>query len=121
MSCLGLAVNHVSCDDECEGECERGCHAGRVCPGKDQRNAFSLVFFLFLTLSPPRAQVKCLMLQLLAGVAYLHENWVLHRDLKTSNILYSNRGELKVCPARPLFSCERLTGILVKIFLKCGR
>ena len=36
------------------------------------------------------------MLQLLAGVAYLHENWVLHRDLKTSNILYNNRGELKV-------------------------
>ena len=44
----------------------------------------------------PHAQVKCLMLQLLAGVAYLHENWVLHRDLKTSNILYNNRGELKV-------------------------
>ena len=43
----------------------------------------------------PHAQVKCLMLQLLAGVAYLHENWVLHRDLKTSNILYNNRGELK--------------------------
>ncbi len=35
------------------------------------------------------------MQQLLAGVAFLHDNWVLHRDLKTSNILYSNRGELK--------------------------
>ncbi|MEW5307549.1 MAG: hypothetical protein WDW36_009937 [Sanguina aurantia] len=43
------------------------------------------------------AEVKCLMLQLLSGVAYLHDNWVLHRDLKTSNILYSNRGELKIC------------------------
>jgi cell division cycle 2-like len=43
------------------------------------------------------AEVKCLMQQLLAGVAYLHDNWVLHRDLKTSNILYTNRGELKVC------------------------
>ena len=30
-------------------------------------------------------------------MAYLHENWVLHRDLKTSNILYTNRGELKLC------------------------
>ena len=30
-------------------------------------------------------------------MAYLHEQWVLHRDLKTSNILYTNRGELKIC------------------------
>ena len=42
-------------------------------------------------------QVKCLVLQLFCGMHYLHENWVLHRDLKTSNILYSNRGELKIC------------------------
>ncbi len=25
------------------------------------------------------SEVKCLMLQLLAGVAHLHENWILHR------------------------------------------
>jgi cell division cycle 2-like protein len=37
------------------------------------------------------------MRQLLSGVAYLHSHWVLHRDLKTSNILYTNRGELKLC------------------------
>ncbi|GLC34170.1 hypothetical protein PLESTM_000165800 [Pleodorina starrii] len=43
------------------------------------------------------AEVKCLMLQLLGGLEYLHENWVIHRDLKTSNILYNNRGELKIC------------------------
>lgn len=43
------------------------------------------------------AEVKCLMLQLLTGVAYLHENWVLHRDLKTANILYTNKGQLKIC------------------------
>ena len=41
------------------------------------------------------AQVKCLMAQLLNGMAHLHENWVLHRDLKTSNILISNTGKLK--------------------------
>lgn len=28
---------------------------------------------------------------------YLHDHWVLHRDLKTSNILYTNKGELKLC------------------------
>lgn len=36
------------------------------------------------------------MFQLFDAIEYLHDNWVLHRDLKTSNILYNNRGELKV-------------------------
>ncbi|KAL4341407.1 hypothetical protein GQ457_08G037280 [Hibiscus cannabinus] len=43
------------------------------------------------------SDVKCLMLQLLEGVKYLHDNWVLHRDLKTSNLLLNNQGELKIC------------------------
>jgi cell division cycle 2-like protein len=43
------------------------------------------------------AEVKGLMQQLLSGMAYLHTNWVLHRDLKTSNILYNNQGRLKIC------------------------
>ncbi|KAB1217316.1 Cyclin-dependent kinase G-2 [Morella rubra] len=43
------------------------------------------------------SEVKCLMLQLLEGVQYLHDNWVLHRDLKTSNLLVSKDGELKIC------------------------
>jgi cell division cycle 2-like protein len=42
-------------------------------------------------------QTKNLMLQLLTGMAFLHDNWVLHRDLKTSNILYNNEGQLKIC------------------------
>lgn len=42
------------------------------------------------------SEVKCLMLQLLAGVAHLHDNWVIHRDLKTSNLLYSSGGILKI-------------------------
>ncbi|KAL1539270.1 cyclin-dependent kinase [Salvia divinorum] len=44
-----------------------------------------------------QSEVKCLMIQLLEGVKYLHDNWVLHRDLKTSNLLLNNRGELKIC------------------------
>lgn len=42
-------------------------------------------------------QIKCLMQQLLEGVAFLHHRWVIHRDLKTSNLLYSNNGQLKIC------------------------
>lgn len=44
-----------------------------------------------------QSEVKCLMIQLLEGVRYLHSNWVLHRDLKTSNLLLNNQGELKIC------------------------
>jgi len=43
------------------------------------------------------SEVKNIMIQLLTGLAYLHENDVLHRDIKTSNILYNNNGEIKLC------------------------
>lgn len=42
------------------------------------------------------SEVKCLMKQLLQGMEFLHDNWILHRDLKTSNLLLSNRGILKI-------------------------
>ena len=41
-------------------------------------------------------EVKCLMIQLLSAIAHLHDNWILHRDLKTSNLLLSHNGILKV-------------------------
>jgi cell division cycle 2-like protein len=42
------------------------------------------------------SEVKCLMRQLLSGVAHLHDNWIIHRDLKTSNLLLSHKGILKI-------------------------
>ncbi|KAK5988779.1 Cyclin-dependent kinase 11B [Cladobotryum mycophilum] len=42
------------------------------------------------------SEVKRLLLQLTSGVSYLHANWILHRDLKTSNLLLNNRGQLKI-------------------------
>ncbi|KAL7955395.1 serine threonine protein kinase [Trichoderma compactum] len=42
------------------------------------------------------SEVKRLLLQLTSGVAYLHQHYILHRDLKTSNLLLSNRGLLKI-------------------------
>ncbi|OQR76869.1 cyclin-dependent kinase 11B-like, partial [Tropilaelaps mercedesae] len=41
-------------------------------------------------------EVKTLMSQLLRAVAHMHDNWILHRDLKTSNLLLSHKGILKV-------------------------
>lgn len=43
------------------------------------------------------AEIKCLMAQLLDGIQYLHDLWIMHRDLKTTNVLVNNNGVLKVC------------------------
>lgn len=42
-------------------------------------------------------QAKCLLQQLLRAVAFLHSRWVLHRDLKMSNLLLTDSGILKLC------------------------
>lgn len=42
------------------------------------------------------SEVKTLLLQLASAVEFLHDHWILHRDLKTSNILMNNRGEIKL-------------------------
>jgi cell division cycle 2-like protein len=43
-----------------------------------------------------QSEVKTLMLQLLSATALMHESWIVHRDLKTSNLLMTNRGMIKV-------------------------
>ena len=42
------------------------------------------------------AEVKTLVAQLVSAVAFLHSRCVLHRDLKLSNLLYTNSGVLKL-------------------------
>ncbi|CCU77348.1 cyclin-dependent kinase G-1 [Blumeria hordei DH14] len=42
------------------------------------------------------SEIKTILLQLISGVSYLHTHWILHRDLKTSNLLLNNRGVLKI-------------------------
>ncbi|KAF8711855.1 Serine/Threonine protein kinase, catalytic domain, partial [Rhizoctonia solani] len=43
-----------------------------------------------------QSEIKTLLRQLISAVAHCHANWVLHRDLKTSNLLMNNRGQIKV-------------------------
>eukprot|EP00884_Botryococcus_braunii_P007346 jgi/Botrbrau1/16612/Bobra.0068s0039.1 len=43
------------------------------------------------------SEVKCLLKQLLEGVAFLHSRWVMHRDIKLSNLLLTRGGHLKLC------------------------
>ncbi|KAG5517958.1 hypothetical protein PMAC_000413 [Pneumocystis sp. 'macacae'] len=53
-----------------------------------------------------QSEVKTLMQQLLSATAHMHHNWVLHRDLKTSNLLMTNRGMIKIAD----FSLSRYFG-----------
>ncbi|KAF8306766.1 Pkinase-domain-containing protein [Clavulina sp. PMI_390] len=51
------------------------------------------------------SQIKLYMLQLCEGVAYLHRNKILHRDLKSANLLINNEGSLQIADfglARPV-------------------
>nr|UXY87877.1 cyclin-dependent kinase-like 2 [Cryptomonas curvata] len=42
-------------------------------------------------------QIKFILRQLLLGTNILHENKIVHRDIKTSNILLTNKGIIKIC------------------------
>lgn len=44
----------------------------------------------------PDLHIKSLMFQLLNGLSFLHSQHLIHRDIKSSNILLSRTGELKI-------------------------
>ncbi|KAF9086273.1 negative regulator of the PHO system [Mortierella sp. AD031] len=56
--------------------------------------------------------IKAFMYQLLKGVAFCHDNRVLHRDLKPQNLLINRKGELKLGD----FGLARAFGIPVNTF-----
>lgn len=69
-----------------------------------------------------QSEIKTLLKQLLSAVAFCHERWILHRDLKTSNLLMNNRGQIKVAD----FGLARRygdpvgVGGLTQRLLRCG-
>ncbi len=52
------------------------------------------------------SETKTILLQIVSATDYLHSHWILHRDLKTSNLLMNNRGEIKLAD----FGMARYTG-----------
>lgn len=56
--------------------------------------------------------IKSFMQQLLRGIAFCHENRVLHRDLKPQNLLINSKGQLKLAD----FGLARAFGIPVNTF-----
>ncbi|RAQ58758.1 cyclin-dependent protein kinase PhoA [Aspergillus flavus] len=59
-----------------------------------------------------QATIKSFMHQLLKGIAFCHENRVLHRDLKPQNLLINKKGQLKLGD----FGLARAFGIPVNTF-----
>ncbi len=41
-------------------------------------------------------QIKCILIQLFKGLRHLHQNFIVHRDLKVSNLLMTDKGILKI-------------------------
>lgn len=56
------------------------------------------------------SQVKCIFKQVVTGLDYLHSNFIIHRDLKVSNLLMNDKGIVKIAD----FGLARLCGTTVK-------
>lgn len=67
-------------------------------------------------------EVKEIIRQVLSAVEHLHRHWIIHRDLKTSNLLLSNRGIVQVADfglARRLGpKVEQLTSVVVTLWYR---
>lgn len=90
-----------------------------IAVGKSLENIFLVMFYceqdlasLLDNMQAPfsESQVKCIMLQVFRGLRYLHENFIVHRDLKVSNLLLTDKGCVKIAD----FGLARLFGIPLK-------
>ncbi len=81
------------------------CTSHRKAEAKLQHSVFLVMDFLEHDLKTLQedmsepflpSEIKTLLLQLVSATEHLHSNWILHRDLKTSNLLMNNRGQMKL-------------------------
>uniref|UniRef100_A0A0K2UQP4 cyclin-dependent kinase n=1 Tax=Lepeophtheirus salmonis TaxID=72036 RepID=A0A0K2UQP4_LEPSM len=56
------------------------------------------------------SQVKCIMKQVLRGLKYLHSHFIVHRDLKVSNLLMTDKGTVRIAD----FGLARYYGLPLK-------
>jgi len=67
-------------------------------------------------------QAKCVLRQVLLGLAYCHAMHVVHRDMKGSNILVNSRGELKLADfglaREAAHAGDRMTGGVVTLWYR---
>lgn len=54
-------------------------------------------------------EIKCIIYQTLNAINFLHLNYVVHRDLKVSNLLFNADGVIKLCD----FGLSRFYGKLI--------
>lgn len=55
-----------------------------------------LIFPCLIVVPRPLVSVQLFLFQLLRGLSYIHQRYILHRDLKPQNLLISDTGELKL-------------------------
>jgi len=76
-----------------------------IAVGKSLRSIFLVMTYceqdlasLLDNMSQPftEAQVKCIALQLFRGLDYIHKRFIIHRDIKVSNLLLTDGGCLKI-------------------------
>lgn len=94
-------------------------HLREIAVGKSLENIFLVMSYceqdlacLLDNMQSPfsESQVKCIMMQVFSGLRYLHANFIVHRDLKVSNLLLTDKGSVKIAD----FGLARLYGIPVK-------
>ena len=61
-----------------------------LCPGGD------LLSYVRKRRKIPEVQAKYIFKQIMKGVAYLHRNLIVHRDIKLENILLDGHGRVKI-------------------------
>jgi cell division cycle 2-like protein len=78
-----------------------------MCVGSSFDKVFMVMEFMEMDLkdalaktgpSPfPQSELKSMLHQILSGTNHIHQKWLLHRDLKTSNILVHRSGRISLC------------------------